>query len=470
MHKQPGQSLLEVLIAIAVFVMGFVALSAVFIDSGVTNRDSVERSKGNRLALEGLEAVRSIRDRSFAEVTVGTKGLTTTGGQWYFSGTSDTYDGYSRSIQISAPTADTRFVTSTVTWTSGSGLSAASTFVTVLSNWQAPTAAATTWASPKVVATTTLPFGGTAVADQVLGQYLYVSKNSGSGPEFLVYDISDASNPTYVGGYEVGYNVLAIHVTGTRAYLGTNNSSREVYIVSIANPLSPSYLGGINLGSGGAVTSLKADVNYLHIDRVRSGGSATYLIYNVTNPASASMTDSLNLGHSGNDVELRKGSPPFSVHATAYNTGEIESVNYSNPNNINVSNSINLSGNEDTYAISVSGTDIGYLGSATRNTAQEFYTLNLNNPASMQTYGSYEINANVNEIRSSPIGQSLAFLATSSSTKEFLVMDTSDVFNPVPYGWLNIPNTALDVAVATSSCYIITNNATNAILTVVPGP
>ncbi len=114
------------------------------------NRQSGEILRANRLAEEGLEAVRSIRNRDFSLITSGTKGVGVSSNLWSFSGTSDVTDKYNRQIIIEAGNRDsggtlvgsgttdpdTWLVKSKVTWNYSVGETKEFTLDTVLTNWR----------------------------------------------------------------------------------------------------------------------------------------------------------------------------------------------------------------------------------------------------------------------------------------------------------------------------------------------
>lgn len=464
--------MLEVLLAIAIFVLGFVTLSSIFIDSGVTNRVSIERSRANRFALEGLEAARAIRDRSFSELTVGTKGLDASSGQWVFSGTSDTQNGFTRSIEIGSLGTNYRFVTSTVSWIASNGQQSASTFVSILSNWQAQTGGGS-WQNPVVAATTTLPGNITALSVEVYDNRLYVTTPvNAQGPEFLIYDISNEISPVYLGGLELGKTIFTTFVSGTRAYLAADDNPDEVKIVDVASSTNPYEIGSIKLNGNSNVNGIEYyDANTIHLVRERQGNQPTYFIYNVANPLSPTLLGSVNLGGGGKDLSLvRPTTPPFTIFATDANSQEFATVNTSNPANMGVGGAINLGGTEDALSCAVSGTTIGFLGSAVRSTTQEFFTINITNLTTPATLGSFEINANVNRMARHSATPSLVYLASSSSTKEFIILNVANVFSPTVYGGANLSAAATDVAVATTTAYITTQDPTAALMIVQGGP
>jgi Tfp pilus assembly protein PilV len=111
-----GQSLVEVLIALSIFVLGVAAIGLLILDASVSSRQSVERTQATLLAKEGLEASRSLRDADFDNLAAGTHGLALSSDVWTFSGTSDTQGQFTRSITISDIDVDTKKVDSSVTW------------------------------------------------------------------------------------------------------------------------------------------------------------------------------------------------------------------------------------------------------------------------------------------------------------------------------------------------------------------
>jgi prepilin-type N-terminal cleavage/methylation domain-containing protein len=88
-QKQNGFSLLEVILSIAIFTIGVVGIGLFVIDIQITAERSQNLSQGILLAEEGLEAVKSIRDNNFEDITDGTHGLDSVEGVWEFNGSYD---------------------------------------------------------------------------------------------------------------------------------------------------------------------------------------------------------------------------------------------------------------------------------------------------------------------------------------------------------------------------------------------
>ena len=134
-NKQKGQSLVEVLIAMSIFVMGVSTIGFLVLDANVSTRQGVERTQATLLAKEGLEAARSIRDADFDNLTAGPHGIVLSGNRWIFSGTFDIQDQFRRVITVTDIDIDTKKVDSIVTWQFTQSRSNSVTLTDYLTDW-----------------------------------------------------------------------------------------------------------------------------------------------------------------------------------------------------------------------------------------------------------------------------------------------------------------------------------------------
>ena len=138
---QSGFSLVEVILSSSIFALVTVAFVGVFLYGQQSTVLAGSRLRAAFLAEEGLEAVRNLRDESFANLAPGTHGLAVSGGQWAFSGSQDVTDVFTRQIVISSIDADTREITSSVSWQQTPQRSGLAELVTRLTNWMAAVSA-----------------------------------------------------------------------------------------------------------------------------------------------------------------------------------------------------------------------------------------------------------------------------------------------------------------------------------------
>lgn len=102
-HKQ-GSVLVEVLVAAAIILITFLILTATLQKSVQLAQASLARQQANLLIEEGAEAVKLIRDTSWASITAvptnTTRYLAFSGGTWAITSTPATIDGFTRTISI----------------------------------------------------------------------------------------------------------------------------------------------------------------------------------------------------------------------------------------------------------------------------------------------------------------------------------------------------------------------------------
>ncbi|MDO8498667.1 MAG: hypothetical protein Q7S44_02675 [bacterium] len=275
--KEGGFTVLEVVIAAALFVLFAVASIGVVVQGYNANRLGAEYTVASQFASEGLEAVKSIKNQQFSLLdssayTSGT-GLIRNGSEvWQFEGnnTSDillhnSQNNYTRVIKMEdaqrdgsgnivasgTPDPDTKKITSTVSWNFNSARPESVSLATYLSDWRKALAGS----SPPTV-TTSAATNVTPTSATLNG---LANPNGSLSTGWFRYDTTDPGtcNDTF----------------GTRA------------------PLS----GGTDLGSG------TSDVNYSQ-DITSLSASTTYYFC-----AIASNSQGTN---SGNVMSFNTGAPP----------------------------------------------------------------------------------------------------------------------------------------------------------------
>lgn len=150
--KKAGFSLVEVIVALAIFsIIAGTGLSSL-VPVIQQNRQASEMVRANRLAEEGLEAARSVKNRNFYLLSNGTRGVgISTGGVWALMGTTDLTDKYTRWVSVSkarrdvggslvasggVTDPDTFMVKSWVTWNYSIGQTKSFELNTILTNWK----------------------------------------------------------------------------------------------------------------------------------------------------------------------------------------------------------------------------------------------------------------------------------------------------------------------------------------------
>ena len=117
-----------------------------------------------------------------------------------------------------------------------------------------------------------------------------------------IVDISDPSNPVYVGAYETGdlTDSLEVFVSGDYAYVA--NSGNGLYIINVSIPAIPTF-AGIYVPSSGEAHGVYVENNFAYVANLNG-----FLIVNVTDPSSPTLAGSCSTSGGGaQDVYVAKG-------------------------------------------------------------------------------------------------------------------------------------------------------------------
>lgn len=140
MKNQTGQSLVELIVAVGIFVAIVGGSVFLIIDSFVSGRLTKEITQAVFLAEEGMEAARSIRDNSWDGLSSGSHGLAVSGNTWIFQGSqediSSQLQGGIRKVIIEDVAPDRKKIISQVSWQFSEARSEEVQSITYLTNWQ----------------------------------------------------------------------------------------------------------------------------------------------------------------------------------------------------------------------------------------------------------------------------------------------------------------------------------------------
>jgi prepilin-type N-terminal cleavage/methylation domain-containing protein len=152
LKNQKGFSILEIVLAAAVFcIFSAAAVSFLFLTLKAETQSQQEQS-AIQYAQEGLEAVRAIRDDSFDRLSDrDSSGLDFSDGKWDFKDDYDSFDIFKRTIAIdtakrdgenniissgTADDSDMKKVVSSVSWKTSSGEDVSVEMTTYLARWK----------------------------------------------------------------------------------------------------------------------------------------------------------------------------------------------------------------------------------------------------------------------------------------------------------------------------------------------
>lgn len=508
-RRQGGQALVELLIAMAI--AGIVATAGV--EGFVASRESYLRtsqySEASAILNEQLEALRAIRERSWANIAVnGTYHATVSGSEWVLTSGAETGCDLCRQIVIANTCRDssdavvdcpsgtvdpsTKKITVTISWSTpqpGSveqtvyltrHLNNASNTETTYNDFSDGTASTVTingstspddvdagtitinelgdWQSPTARGTFDTD-GNTDPKDVfVLGNYAYiVTKNNGSGDEFYIVDTATKTSPEIKSSLNFDYDLNGVHVVGDYAYIATKDDDKELLIINVSDPENPSEWTSWDTTGDKDGKDVFVVGGYAYLVTKNNGGGGNHEFYiidlsdvankNLSQPGSAEL---------GADAEAIYVSGDYAYIASKDDDQELQIVDISSKSSPSLAGSYDITqdDNKDAQGVYAAGTTV-YLTSKTRGGGAEFFVLDASTPGSVSLTGSYEVNADVQDV---VVSGDLAFLATKLANKELLILNITSPGSISEYGSYDLDGDGQAVTTSGNYVFVASNN------------
>ena len=451
-----GQSLIEILIAMAIFVITSAAAFFVFFGGQSLTADSVNAQLALEYGSEGLGAARGIRGRNWEELSDGDHGLVFVSGQWQFSGSSDTKDAFTRKINISTIDMNTKKAIATITWQTDSSRPQKIELAEELTNWANPLVGGCdsgslsgNWAAPRILGAADIGPGneGTDVAVKLPYVFVSATASSGSKPDLLVFNVSNPAAPLLVRQIDIGSGgISALSLKDNYLYAASANDTRELAIFNIADPPNTSEAGFLNLsGSSDAISVLVIpNSNVVAIGRK---DSAPYEIsfVDVSNPASPNAINQWVADGDINDF-IYANRKLYAVSEDS--DDDIWTFNVSNPSTPSLIGTYNLADGTEDISAGFQLPGNLFIG----NADNKFIVVGATTTNQMYLRSSFVTGGAVNDLVC--VAGNLAFLATSNNNKEFIIANIANPDNIAEYGSLNLSQSATGVDFADNKVFV----------------
>jgi hypothetical protein len=408
------------MLSVSLFALLVTALVGVWVYGEEASRVSGNRVRAAFLAEEGIEALRSMRDGSFASLTAGSHGLSA-GTTWSFSGSSDGTDIFNRTVAVDATSFQSRVATSTITWQQGPGRFGGLDVVAILTNW------IRSWENPLVVGSLNLSGSADGWRVAVSGDYAYAVRDTGP-PDFHVINITDLSSPVHVASMNLNDDVEDIEVVGNYAFIASGVNTQELQVIDISNPSAPTLAGSANASGSDDAISISISGTRAYLTR---GGAPNFVIVDIATPTAPTILGSMNLASTPR-ATIALGN--YVYVASENNSQELQVVNVTNPATPSLVASLNLSGGADGSAISGFGTTV-LLG---REGGSAIVSIDVSTPTAPVVLDTLSFGGGaVNDLALGYTNTHL-FVATSHSSGEFKVID---IFDPSDMSLVGSENT-----------------------------
>lgn len=478
--KRPGFSLVEVLLAIAIFALISTSIIYLLIDAGNANQQNRDRIVASALAEEGLEATRTIRDASWTNMIAGNYGLTKDDDRWQFFGQSDIdpTNRFVRQISISKINDDRFQITSTVTWQAMLGFESSVSTVTYLTQWNKITVPPPPdWHEPEIVGTVGIYnlVGNKNPTDVfVLGNYAYLvtEESNANDPEFFIFDVSDVTRPTLVGKTKIGGKIGAVYVVGNYAYLATNIDDSELTVVKVSDPTNPTIIARLNTPGNKNGNDVFVLDRYAYLVTESNPSNSEFYIFDVTDPENPVTTPigKVELGVQGNTVYV---SGDYAYVGTDGNDQEIIMINVSEKTSPTVVKTYDHPGPGDISQIYLNGSSLYLTVSADASPSPNFAILHIDstNPADIQItqVGGFSSDKSLYSLAIN-ISGNRAFVVGASDQKEFRALNISDPSQPVEFSAVDLPDTAVSAVYNGAYVFVASIANNNELIIIGPGP
>lgn len=347
--EREGSLLIDALLSIVIFAIITTGFVTGISQGGLRGTvSSADRARAAYLAEEGIEAIRSIRDRDGFS-TISARALSqddgvqlTSGAGWTIVDEPTVIDGtYTRAVQFfSGADQYGRVVQTTVTWDSlGSTASGSISMRSYISKWnEPPPPPPPDWTTPILrSAFNDLAFDEPSI-DQlaVSGSYAYLTARGdfSGGYGLFIVDISNISSPSLANSVWVNggwVDVYDVALYGHYAYLVSNDSSNEIFIMYVTNPATANCnpcASSINVAGSSQINSIAISGTGLILGSDTDGASAEIIVYDVEdNRTSPTLVSSIEPPSSRNiySVTATGGTAgaPYVYAGTSHTTDEL---------------------------------------------------------------------------------------------------------------------------------------------------
>lgn len=439
-----GQSILEVIIALGLFV--FILSSAVYLvfNSQFSILSQKKQKQAVFLAKNNLELARNTAENDFSSLVSFSK----------------TEGEFLKELIVEDVDNDTKKVISRVSY-QDRGIKRKVELVSYLTNWRnisledsaglggasggGGSSLSGDWSKPFTLSTFDLGPGneGRDVLVKFSTVFLAAKAADEKKPDFYIVDVSDPSKPSLKAKLNTGEGLNSLALSPNYAFLAHDNSWNQLQIVDIQDETKPFLVAEKSLfHNEEEALAIFSKRNYVYIGSEKSLGKE-FQIFDVSDPLKPTFLNAVEIGADVNDIFVLNNRAYL---ATSDPNREIIIYDVSDPKNVSLLAEFNYLENED--GLSVFPYDNNFLFAGIDD---KLVIIDISDLSNISVVGEYNAGDDINDLYAR---EYLAFLATASPNKEFQVINIEDFSNPYLYSSYNFPQVATGIDYRDNIIYI----------------
>lgn len=446
-----GQSLVEILIAMAIFSLVISAIVLVMYGGHASVATSLDAQKALEKARDGMEAVRIIRDTKWTDLADGRHGLQfLPGGTWQLTASPDVSDEFTRTVSISTDFDGIKHVDLTVAWEHPpDGIRTIE-----LSQTLSPLEEGLTgdWTNPCVVGSADAGSGSKGSDVFYLDGKVYVtdSASSATKPDLYIFDVVDPLHPSLLGQLNIEQGVKSVTVAGNYAYV-IEEGSPDFFVIDVSNSAEPVKVAKLTL-SGGNGRYVMVRGAFVFVTTAINSTGPEFFVIDINMPTSPTVVASLEIGGDINEVNVLKNTAYL---ATSVNAKELIAVDVTTPTSPAITGWYDAPGTADGKAVHAKSNNRVYLG-RTKSSDEEFFILDASNPTVITSRGSTDVSDTIHSLMTAA---TLTFMGTADTNSEFQVYYVKNPTILSQYAALNFSNIATGAVYYNNHVYLSVQNS-----------
>ncbi len=443
-----GQSVLEILIALAVIVLSASSAVAVLFSGRSLLLDAQMEEVALNLSRQDFETSRATAQTNFANLT----------------NSSSTIGDFTKETTVESVDAYTKKITNKVSWKTSPLRTQKVELNTIVTDWRnvSQTGGDTggggltgDWKNPKTLGSVDLGPGNSATDLDVKNKIVYLSAQASDEkkPDFYIVNATNGQNPFIVSSLNTGDGLNAVDVANNYAYVDNQDTNAQLQIIDVSNLNNPMLIKSFKLYGVSGTNAIGQSIFYnnskIYIGTKKATGPEFHVIdvSSATNPIELG---SFEVNADVNDIYVRNN---IAYIATSDNQ-ELMLLNVSNPSSISKISGYDAPGDsEDGKSLYLVANKLymGRLVGGNHEEHHELHILDVSSSTAIQNLGSKDMATDVNGV---VVRDYLAFLGTSDSNKELQIWNISNPANIEFWSSFNFPQVATGIDYEDNLVYV----------------